>query len=319
MPTKLSYDIAGWGDGSIYGAAALARLQGVKVEMSLSEMNLERLQREAGVQHFVFRPQYPGVQDPRYFDQLPVGSALRYIDDIRSKPGWPRGHAWELLCEPPVETAAAMDALCDYYSEAIDGLHARGEFVAAFSFSTGNPTPPNLPLLNRPKVKALLQKFQKGDLVALHEYFLNAGHALQVMRALPLQVDYGLSEYGFDIGGDPSHNWHDQGVSDDEYIAMLFANIARYDADPRCQVVTIFNWGDVGVYRGFDVSRLGGQRTHGQPLLHARELAPVCAECGPPGWDGTLGDRRCDSRISPERRDGAGGPALACLPAADER
>ncbi len=276
MSTKLTYDIAGWGDGSIYSAAALAQLQGCKNEMSLSEMNLERLTREAGVQHFVFRPQYPGVQDPRFPDQLPVAAALRYIDDVMTKPGWPRGHAWELLCEPECDTADKIDALCDYYSEAIDGLHARGEFVAAFSFSTGNPTPERLYLLQRPKVKALLQKFRKGDLVAVHEYFVNAGHALAVMRALPLQVDYALTEYGFDIAGDPSHNWHDQGISDDEYMRLLFANVERYDADPRCQVVTIFNWGDVGVYRGFDVSRLGGQisagiaaRGGGAPLVFA--------------------------------------------------
>lgn len=212
MPTRLGIHIIGAPDNYVDW---LRRLQPsvVKVKDHNSRDSLALL--TAFVPHVVYR-QYT---DLTYHD--PCEAFIAELDESLHKLHG-MGLIWEGLNEPQINTEDEARQLNRWYVRFAELMHARGEKVAAYSFSTGNPV--NLML-----TPYLWPGLRASDYLALHEYYnrwslwdQGARHTTWRKLVPPYYMrPILITEWGYDDGGDPNESGWRKHVSADEYAAIL--------------------------------------------------------------------------------------------------
>ncbi len=251
MASKLSFHINGF-DGKIFELLEQMQPALVKVFDFPSDSNVAEIRRRCPNTLIVYR-QYTnlGYHDPAdaYVAEL--------TDSLNKLKG--RGIVWEGLNEPILNNAQDATALNTWFVRYAELMHARGEQVAAFSFSTGNPRLELVPLL-APAATAC-------DYIALHEYSAppnNAGDLTryrQFLAQLPAAARKPviISETGVDDGN--NHGWMNF-LSDDQFLALL----ANYDnqlaQDANVIGATIFQYGAGAPFDTFNVVRIGNRLAH---------------------------------------------------------
>lgn len=142
-----------------------------------------------------------------------------------------------------------------------DHCHAQGYKVAGFCFPTGNPGQSDWDLLKA-------ASFANVDLIALHEYWANAGfstwNALRYRRVHDwLGGDHPpfiITECGRDAiageGGEGKPGWLLQGVSAEDYANELLAYAAELEKDSYAVGGVVYTFGPWQDFAGFDAEQI---------------------------------------------------------------
>ena len=246
MPSKLTFHLSGF-DDKIFDLLQQMQPSVVKAYEFSSDTNIDLIRQLCPKTLIVYR-QYTnlGYNDPAdwYVNEL--------NDTLNKLKG--RGIVWEGLNEPVLNSAQDAQALNTWFVRFAELMHARGEQVAAFSFSTGNPRLEWVPLL-APAAAA-------SDYIALHEYYypLYGGGDLARYRQFRAQLPANaqkpilITECGADDG---NNNGWQKFYSVDQYMAIL----ANYDAgllkDNYVLGATIFQYGGGSPWQTFNVANIG--------------------------------------------------------------
>ncbi len=161
-----------------------------------------------------------------------------------------RGILWEGLNEPVVQSIDDAKLLNAWYVRYTQLMHAQGELVAGFSWSTGNPVSDKLGLV----VPYLTEAAAAVDVHAFHEYYSLWGGQWDWARyrnfeaALPAYArkPVVITEAGLDDNGDPYTGGYRPKKSYQEYLEILKAYDAVLMQDPYVLGATVFAWGDWG-------------------------------------------------------------------------
>jgi len=240
MPSKLSIHLGSYPNNAF---DVLERMQPgiVKVFNQSSEMNIDEIRRRCPNTLIVYR---------HYSDWTFADPAERFFESMRDTFNKLRGRGivWEGINEPILETVSDARALNRWIVRFAQLLHAEGELIAGFSWSTGNPTPDKLPIV----LPHLIDAAAAVDLHAFHEYYKQNGQQAdwrryrEFERALPAHArkPVVITEAGWDDNGDPLTGGYRGKVSDQQYVEIL----KQYDAvllqDPYVLGATVFQWGD---------------------------------------------------------------------------
>lgn len=164
-----------------------------------------------------------------------------------------KGLVWEGINEPVITGVAQAQQLNAWFVLFADLMHQRGERVAAFSFSTGNP-PLEL-------VIYLTEAAGASDYIAMHEYYHpqgspydQIGRYQQFLAVLPQPArrQVLITESGFDAGGGAEDGWQGK-LSEEEYLAVLQQIDLRYMYDNWLVGATVFQFGGGGMWEQFDI------------------------------------------------------------------
>ena len=246
MPSKLTHHIIGF-DSKIFNLLEQMQPSIVKIYDYPSDTNVDQIRRRCPATLIVYR-QYT----ERTWND-PADAFVAELSDALAKLSG-RGIIWEGLNEPVLNSAADATALSNWFVRFAELMHARGEKVAAFSFSTGNPSLEYVPLL-APAATAC-------DYLALHEYYNPTWGARDFTRYRQFRAELPpaarkpilITECGVDDGR--NNGWQAY-VSADQYLQIL----AEYDRallqDPYLLGATIFQYGTGGVWQSFDVAGIG--------------------------------------------------------------
>ena len=250
MPSKLSIHLSGYPNQAF---DQLEKMQPsvVKVFNQSSEMNIDEIRRRSPHTLVVYR-QYSNLD---YH-----GSADAFFAELRDTLNKLRGRGilWEGMNEPVVNTADDARALNAWYVRFAQLMHAQGELVAGFSWSTGNPTPDRLTMV----ASLVADAAAAVDAHAFHEYYSQWGGQNDWARyrafeqALPpnSRKPVVITEAGLDNDGSRGGGFIGK-LSNDAYLNVL----TQYDQlllqDPYVLGATIFQWGD-GMWYSFDLSPL---------------------------------------------------------------
>jgi len=248
MPSKLTFHINVF-DEKIFDLLQQMQPTTIKVYDYPSDSNIDEIRRRCPRALIVFR---------HYTDlgfNSPADAYVAELTDALNKLGG-RGIIWEGLNEPILQSEQDARTLSTWFARFAELMHARGEKVAAFSFSTGNPRLEWVPLL-APAARAC-------DYIALHEYYSPTSGASDLARyrafraKLPTdaQKPILITECGFDAGGGINDGWQAH-VSADEYMNIL----ANYDKqllqDNYVLGATIFQYGGGQPWQSFNVVSIG--------------------------------------------------------------
>lgn len=233
MPSKLSIHIRDYPDG-IWDVVRRMQPRVVKVFNHTSDMNVDTLKRVAKPL-VVFR-QFTKNND------FQVHSADEFVAELARDGGGlsklaGKGILWEGINEPgigqdgspaDIEKAKALNA---WYVRFADLMHQRGEKVAGFSWSTGNPTDKQLKWI----IPLLTDAAAAVDAHAFHEYAKprsqtptsDWGRYRLFEQALPphARKPVVITEAGVDDLGDPGTSGWAVQMTAPAYIDLL----ARYD------------------------------------------------------------------------------------------
>ena len=246
MPSKLSFHINGF-DSKIFDLLEQMQPTLVKVYDFPSDSNIDEIRRRCPNALIVYR-QYTDLD----FNSTADAYVTELTDTLNKLRG--RGIIWEGLNEPILNSEADARALAKWFERFAKLMHDRGEKVAAFSFSTGNPRLEWVPLLAAAATAC--------DYIALHEYYAPAAGAVMLARyrdfraALPsaAQKPILITECCVDDGQNGGWQAH---VSQDQYMTIL----ADYDKellkDAYVIGATIFQYGAGYPWQSFDVSSIG--------------------------------------------------------------
>ncbi|MCL4395021.1 MAG: hypothetical protein M1482_09510 [Chloroflexi bacterium] len=247
MPSKLSVHLSGYPNNSF---DILGKIQPsvVKVFNQSSEMNVDEIRRRCGAL-IIYREfvdvDYHTSADTFYFKMK------NSLDKLRG-----RGIIWEGLNEPVTDSVDDAKALNAWYVRFAEIMHAEGELVAGFSWSTGNPTPAKWNSI----LPYIVDAAAATDVHAFHEYYSRVGlgrdwglyrtfeQALPASARKPVVV----TEAGYDDNGQPNGGYLGK-ITAAQYLEIL----KQYDQvllqDPYVLGATIFQWGD-GSWPSFDLS-----------------------------------------------------------------
>jgi hypothetical protein len=162
----------------------------------------------------------PLVLYRKYTDLTYHDSADAFVASIPNKL-FGLGLIHEGINEPIISSPADAQALNTWTLRFAQLMHARGEQVAGYSFSTGNPD-----LMLTPY---LWTSMAQVDAISLHEYNSQAAgwsmgkvHS-QWIQLVPKQYmkPILITEWGFDNGGDPAKDGWRANVSEAQYIDIL--------------------------------------------------------------------------------------------------
>ncbi len=245
MPSKLTFHIMSF-DDKIFDLLARMQPSIVKVYDFPSDTNVDEIRRRCPKSLIVYR-QYTnlGFSDPA---DTYVGELQDTLSKLQG-----RGIVWEGLNEQILNGVADAQALNRWFVRFAQLMHARGEKVAAFSFSTGNPKLEYVPLLADAATAC--------DYIALHEYYYPVGGASDLARyrqfrgQLPASARKPIliTETGVDGGQNDGWLAH---VSQDQYMQIL----ADYDQellkDDYVLGATIFQYGAGSPWTSFDVKTI---------------------------------------------------------------
>ena len=242
MPSKLSIHVSGFGDRTY---EMLQRIQPsvVKVFNVSSEQNIDEIKRRCPNTVIIYRQytlrNYWGPADDFYNDLK---------DTLVKLKG--RGILWEGLNEPVIQNINEAQALNAWYVRFAQLMHAQGELVAGFSWSTGNPVPSVL----SQTISYMVDAAAACDVHAFHEYY-NRKYGTQdwaryrvFEQALPAHARKPviITEAGFDDDGNPYTGGYRGKITDQQYLDLL----KQYDAvlmqDPYVLGATVYQWGDYG-------------------------------------------------------------------------
>lgn len=256
MPSKLTFHISGF-TGNVFDLVERMQPSLVKVFDFPSDTNIDEIRRRCPRTLIVYRQYVPMTPEREWSFHDPVEGFVAHIGDALDKLKG-RGIVWEGVNEPVLASEQDAQALNAWFVKFAGLLHARGEKVAAFSFSTGNPNLNFVPLL-APAAAAC-------DYLAMHEYYYpNGGGAdlarYRVFRAkLPAnaQKQILITECGVDNGGGVGDGWHNF-KSADEYMAILRDYDKQLMQDAYVVGGTIFQYGAGGKWESFDVAGIGAR------------------------------------------------------------
>lgn len=181
-----------------------------------------------------------------------------------------------------------LPLLCDRTEAAVKVLHAAGYKVAGFCFSSGNPTT----MAHWDYIKG--RGFCGVDLVAIHEYWANAGfstwNALRYRRVHEyLQGQHPpfiVTECGRDAiageGGEGRPGWRLQSIGARQYAAELVAYSTELERDSYIIGATAYTVGPWADFAAFDLEGIA-------PLMPAASQAIVIPDVPiPPQGGGTM-------------------------------
>ncbi len=248
MPSKLTFHIIGF-DQRVYDYLQQMQPSLVKIYEFPSEANIDEIRRRCPNTYIVYR-QYTNLNFTDSADAF-----VAELDDALNKLSG-RGIIWEGLNEPVLNSEQDARALCDWYVRFAELMHARGERVAAFSFSTGNPPLEYVPLLVPAAVAC--------DYLALHEYYSPSIGAADLTRYRAFRARLPraarkpilITECGVDDGR--NNGWQSY-LSPDAYLALLADYDRQLLQDAYVIGATIFQYGGGAPWQSFDVSMLGEQ------------------------------------------------------------
>ena len=246
MPSKLTFHLNGFDDKTF---DLLQQMQPgvVKVYEFASDSNIDLIRQLCPKTLIVYR-QYTnlGFNDPAdwYVNEL--------NDTLNKLKG--RGIIWEGLNEPVLNTPQDAQALNNWFVRFADLMHARGEKVAAFSFSTGNPRLEWVPLVAPAAVAS--------DYIALHEYYypLYGGGDLARYRQFRAQLPANaqkpilITECGAD---DCNNNGWQKYYSVDQFMTILSDYDKELLKDNYVLGATIFQYGGGAPWQTFNVATIG--------------------------------------------------------------
>ncbi len=249
MPSKLTFHINGF-DDKIYDLLQQMQPSVVKIFDFPSESNIDEIRRRCPRTRIVFR---------QYTDRdfhSPADAFIAEMSDTLNKLSG-RGIIWEGVNEPILQSEADARALSDWFVRFAELMHARGEEVAAFSFSTGNP--------RLDWVRLLAPAARACDYLALHEYYHpthGAGdHARYRAFRDQLPADARkpilITECGVDAGGGLNDGWLGQNISADRYMQILADYDAQLLQDDDVLGATIFQYGGGHPWHSFNVVSMG--------------------------------------------------------------
>ncbi len=247
MPSKLSVHLSGYPNKTF---DILEKMQPsvVKVFNQNSEMNIDEIRRRCSAL-IIYREfvdvDYHQPADVFYAKMKPS------LDKLRG-----RGIIFEGLNEPVTNSIDDSKMLNAWYVRYAQIMHAEGEKVAGFSWSTGNPTPAKWDSI----LPYVVDAAAAVDVHAFHEYYSTFGgqrdwgHYRAFEKALPAYArkPVVITECGLDDTGQPNGGYLGR-ISVSDYINIL----KQYDQvllqDPYVLGATIFQWGD-GSWPSFDLS-----------------------------------------------------------------
>ncbi|HEX7593419.1 MAG TPA: hypothetical protein VF429_04535, partial [Anaerolineae bacterium] len=248
MPSKLSIHLSGYPNPAF---DALEKMQPsvVKVFNQSSELNIGEIRRRCPNGVIIYR---------QYSNQDYHGSADTFFAEIADTFSKLRGRGilWEGMNEPVINSVDDARAVNAWYVRFAQLMHAQGERVAGFSWSTGNPVPDQLAWL----APYLVDAAAAVDAHAFHEYYSMWGGTKDwggyraFERALPpnARKPVVITEAGLDENGQPSGGFIGR-LSNADYVNLL----KQYDQvllqDPYVLGATIFQWGD-GAWPSFDLT-----------------------------------------------------------------
>ncbi len=219
----------------------------VKVFDYPSDSNIDEIRRRCPNVLIVYR-QYTNLG----FNDAAEAFIAEMRDTLDKLSG--RGLIWEGINEPVLNSAQDAQALSDWFVHFAELMHARGEKVAAFSFSTGNPRLDYVPLL-APAARAC-------DYIALHEYYSPTAGASDLARyrdfRAQLAADARKQVLITECGVDDGHNngWQKY-VSQDQYLAILATYDQQLMQDLYVLGATIFQYGAGAPWQTFDIAPIG--------------------------------------------------------------
>lgn len=247
MPSKLSIHLSAYPD-HVFDIVGRMQPTIIKVFNYPSEINIDAIRARSPRTVVVYR-QYTNLDY-----RSPADAFFAEMQDAFNKLRG-RGILWEGMNEPvinSVDDASALNAWIVRFSQLV---HAAGELVAGFSWSTGNPPQMDtfLPILT-PAAAAV-------DVHAFHEYFSTWGgerdwgryRLFEAMLPPGARKPVVITEAGLDDNGDPQTGGYRGKKSLAEYLDIL----ERYDdillQDPYVLGATVFQWGD-GNWPSFDLT-----------------------------------------------------------------
>ncbi|MBI5303369.1 MAG: hypothetical protein HY868_14635 [Chloroflexi bacterium] len=246
MPSKLTFHISNF-DTRVFDLLQQMQPTVVKIFEFPSDTNVDEIRRRCPGALIVYR-QYTNLSFKNPAD-LFVAELTDTLNKLRG-----RGIVWEGINEPVLNSEAEARAVSDWYVRFASLMHVRGEKVAAYSFSTGNPRLEWVPLL-APGAAAC-------DYLALHEYahpvygIKDLGRYRLFRNRLPASARKPvlITECGLDDGA--NHGW--QTYLEASAYLQLLADYDRQIVQDRCLVgATIFQYGAGSTWQTFDVAPIG--------------------------------------------------------------
>jgi hypothetical protein len=247
MPSKLSIHLNAY-PNRVYDVIARMQPSAVKVFNQSSEMNIDAIRAHSPNTIIIYR-QYTNLDY-----HSPADAFFAEIGDTLNKLRG-RGILWEGINEPVVNSPDDARALNAWYVRFAELMHAQGEMVAGFCWSTGNPVDFGA------VVPHIVEAAAAADVHALHEYYSTWGGEKDWCRyrafeaALPTHArkPVVITEAGLDDNGDPHTGGYRGKKSYQEYIEIL----KRYDTlllqDPYVLGATVYQWGD-GSWPSFELA-----------------------------------------------------------------
>jgi hypothetical protein len=253
MPSKLSIHLSSF-PNQAFDILEKMKPSIVKVFNFPSDINIDEIRRRCPHVVIVYREfvelDYHVSADAFYF---------KIADSIAKLRG--RGILWEGLNEPFVESIDDAKALNAWYVRFAQIMHAEGELVAGFSWSTGNPTPAKWDSI----VPYVVEAAAAVDAHAFHEYYNSThlgqdwGRYRRFEQAMPTSArkPVVITEAGYDDNGQPNGGYLGK-LTNDQYMQLL----AQYDQillqDPYVLGAAVYQWGD-GHWPSFDLTSIVNQ------------------------------------------------------------
>ncbi len=242
MPSKISVHLNSY-PNRVFDI--LQRMQPgiLKVFNQSSEMNVDEIRRRCPNVVIVYR-HYSNLDY-----HTPADAFFAEIGDTLNKLRG-RDVLWEGINEPVVKSIDDAKALNAWYVRFAQLMHAQGELVAGFSWSTGNPLPDKLSTFT----PFLVDAAAAVNVHAFHEYYTTAagqkdwGGYRAFEQALPASArkPVVITETGLDDNGDPNTGGWRGKKSPQEYLDLLKQYDTVLQQDPYVLGAAVFQWGDGG-------------------------------------------------------------------------
>ena len=253
MPSKITFHINGF-DSKVFDLLSQMQPTVVKVYDFPSDSNIDEIRNRCPNTLIVYRHYVAWDAQTEWKFTHPVQGFVDKLQDPLNKLKG-RGIIWEGVNEPIIATTQDAQTLNDWFVRFADLMHAKGEKVAAFSFSTGNPV--NLDL-----VPLLEQAALKCDYIALHEYHHPVAGSGQFTRYRQFRAKLSvnarkpiiITECGVDNG--QNQGWQ-AFMTADQYTQLLAGYDTELLKNNYLIGATLFQYGGGGEWKTFDVALIG--------------------------------------------------------------
>jgi hypothetical protein len=247
MPSKLSIHISGYPEG-IYDIVHRMQPRVLKVFDYSSEMNIDALKRAA--RPLIVYRQYTDLS----FDNSTADQFVKELERDALPKLKGRDLLWEGINEPGLggeDTPGhrrQAEQLNTWNLRFAELMHERGEKIAAYSWSTGNPTDAQLEWI----MPYLIESAAAADAHAFHEYARSAGEnplrdwgryrAFEAALPPAARKPVVITEAGIDDGG-PLAGYREK-LTEEQFIALMEQYDRVLSADDYVLGATIFQLGD---------------------------------------------------------------------------